>query len=96
MTTTPEPDTYGAQLYAELRKLTGYDLLVRNFSYEAIQQLKQADRQQTLKLFQGSSYPVLQQIKTEDPASVAAYLLEQARLAQSNTTTAILISLIAS
>jgi hypothetical protein len=68
-------------LYRELRKLSGYDLIAGKLNYEAIQQLKQADRETTLKLFYGSSYEVLQQLKTEEPEEVARYLVENAKAA---------------
>lgn len=59
-----------------MRKLQSIDPLTRRFNYEAIQALKQADRAATLKLFQGSSYALIQLIKTKAPADVAQALVQ--------------------
>jgi hypothetical protein len=71
-----EPQPYGGQLLAEIRKLRRLDLITSKLDYQAIQVLKQADRQATLKLFYGSSYAFLQLIKTKDPAEVAQALVQ--------------------
>ena len=92
MSSDVEP--FGAQLYGELRKLSGYDVITGLLDYKAIQQLKQADRQTTLKLFSNSSYEVLQQIKAKDPKEVGRYLVERAKRAP-NDELAILIVLLA-
>lgn len=67
---------YGSELLAELRKLQRLDLITSKLDYEAIQILKLADREATLKLFMGSSYAFLQLIKTKDAAEVAQILVQ--------------------
>jgi hypothetical protein len=71
-----ETEPYGGQLLAEMRKLQRLDLITSKLDYGAIQKLKQADRQATLKLFYGSSYAFLQLIKTKEPAEVAEALVQ--------------------
>ena len=60
-----ESEPYGGQLLTEIRKLRCLDLVTSKLDYQAIQVLKQADRQATLKLFYGSSYEFLQLIKDQ-------------------------------
>jgi hypothetical protein len=76
---TDENLPFGARLYAEMRKVSGYDILTVMLDYEAIQQLKRADREQTLKLFSRSHPRILQQIRTKPPEEIARYLLLEAR-----------------
>jgi hypothetical protein len=71
-----ESEAYGGQLLAEMRKLRRLDLVTNKLDYAAIQVLKQADREATLKLFCGSSYAFLQWVKTKDPAEVAEALVK--------------------
>ena len=71
-----ESGPFGAELLAELRRHRRLDLLTRKFSYNAIQALKQADRAETLRLFQGSSYALIQLIKTETPTKVAQAMVQ--------------------
>jgi hypothetical protein len=52
------------------------DLITDKLDYAAIQVLKHADREATLKLFSGSSYAFLQLLKTKDPAEVAEALVK--------------------
>ena len=73
--------SYGARLYAELRKLTGFEILTAKLNYEAIQRLKSADLEQTVKLFSGSSHEILQQLKTKDPEEAARFIAAEARRA---------------
>ena len=78
---TSSDESFGGRLYSELKKLSGYNLITGMLDYKAIQQLKRADRETTLKLFSGSSYEVMQQIKAKEPEEVALYLVETARAA---------------
>jgi hypothetical protein len=89
-----EPEPYGGQFLAEIRKLQRLDLITTKLDYPAIQFLKQADRETTLKLFHGSNYAFLQLIKTKEPAE-AAQALVQAQQDESGAAAAILIGLIA-
>jgi len=68
---------FGALLYAELRRLSGYDFITEIMDYNAIQALKKADRESTLKLFQGSNYEVIQVLKTAEPEEAADYLVKK-------------------
>ena len=70
--------TFGGRLYSELRQLSGYDLITGIMDYKAIQQLKVSDRDDTLKLFRGSSYEVIQMLKTGEPEDVARHLVAKA------------------
>ena len=69
--------TYGERLYAELRRLSGYDFITEIMDYNAIQALKKADRESTLKLFYGSNYEVIQILKTAEPKEAADYLVKK-------------------
>jgi hypothetical protein len=88
-----EPEPYGGQFLAEIRKLQRLDLITSKLDYSTIQLLKQADCEATLKLFNGSSYAFLQLIKTKEPAE-AAQAFVQAQQDES-AAAAILISLAA-
>jgi hypothetical protein len=88
-----ESEPYGGQLLAEIRKLRRLDLITSKLDYQAIQVLKQADRQATLKLFYGSSYAFLQLIKTKDAAEVAHALVQAQR--DDSAAAALLIAVIA-
>ena len=72
-----ENPTYGGRLYAELRRLSGYDLVTSIMDYKTIQQLKKSDRESTLKLFRGNSYELVQLLKTAEPEEVGNYLVEK-------------------
>jgi hypothetical protein len=89
-----EPEPYGGQFLAEIRKLQRLDLITSKLDYSTIQLLKQADREATLKLFNGSSYAFLQLIKTKEPAE-AAQAFVQAQQYESAVAAAILIGLVA-
>jgi hypothetical protein len=71
-------NSYGSRLYAALRQLTGYTIITSKLDYPAIQRLKSADRELTLKLFSGSSFEVLQELKTKEPEEVAQFLADEA------------------
>lgn len=77
-----ESKTYGGQLYAELRTKSGYDVITSLMDYHAIQQLKVADREQTLKLFRESSDEVIQILRTAEPTEAAGFLIEKTKQAQ--------------
>jgi hypothetical protein len=85
-----EQQPYGAQLCEKLKELKRLDLITRKLSYDAIQQLKAADRTETLKLFRGSHYDFLQLIKTSEPAEVAEQLLQKEK---ENSDAAIMIAM---
>lgn len=89
-----ETEPYGGRLLAEMRKIKRLDLIVSKLDYQAIQKLKQADREATLKMFYGSSYAFLQLIKTKDPAEIAQALVE-AQQDDSAAAAAILLAVIA-
>jgi len=89
-----ETEPYGGRLLAEIRKIKRLDLIVNKLDYQAIQKLKQADRDATLKMFYGSSYAFLQLIKTKEPAEVAQALV-QAQQDDSAAVAAIMITVMA-
>ncbi|MCA9107103.1 MAG: hypothetical protein KDA83_16915 [Planctomycetales bacterium] len=76
---------FGARLYAELRKLSGYDLITGIMDYKAIQQLKAADREGTVKLFRGSSFEVTQLLRTAEPEEAARYFVTKATEAKQDS-----------
>jgi hypothetical protein len=78
--------TFGGRLYSELRQLSGYDLITGIMDYKAIQQLKVSDRDDTLKLFRGSSYEVIQLLKTGEPEDAARYIVAKAEEAKKEDT----------
>lgn len=90
--------TFGWLLYAELQKQSGYDLITSLMDYKAIQQLKVSDRTETLKLFSGSSYEVIQLLKTCEPEDAARHLVAKANDAkqQATDTGSAMLSLISS
>ena len=81
-----EGQTFGGRLYSELRQLSGYDLITGIMDYRAIQQLKASDRDDTLKLFRGSSYELIQLLKTAEPEDAARYLVAKAKEAKNDDT----------
>ena len=74
--------TFGGRLYSELRQLSGYDLITGIMDYKAIQQLKVSDRDDVLKMFRGSSYEVIQFLKTGEPEAAARHLVAKAEEAK--------------
>jgi succinate dehydrogenase flavin-adding protein (antitoxin of CptAB toxin-antitoxin module) len=69
-----DTEPYGARLYAELKRL---DVVVSKFNYETIERLKQANRDETVRLFRASDDDVLQQIRTREPEEVVQYVVEK-------------------
>ena len=78
--------SFGGRLYSELRQISGYDLITGIMDYKAIQQLKVSDRADTLKLFRGSDYEVIQLLKTSEPEVAARYLVAKAEEAKNDGT----------
>jgi hypothetical protein len=78
-----DKSSYGARLFAEFKKLTGFDVLAAKCHYEAFRRLKVADRDQTIALFAGSDYAVLHRLKNQEPEDVAQFIAaESARAAK--------------
>ncbi|MEX1040833.1 MAG: hypothetical protein WDZ51_09400 [Pirellulaceae bacterium] len=77
--TNQEDSPFGAELYEAFRAAGRLDFVTRRFNYDAIQRLKKADREHTLKLFQGASWAILQRLKADTPQQVVEYCLEQER-----------------
>ena len=73
---TSEVQPYGGLLCEELRKLQRLDLITRKLGYADVQRLKCGNREETVKLFYGSSYAFLQLLKTSEPAEVARRLVQ--------------------
>ena len=72
----PKDDqAYGKRLYAELQKLSGYDVITSVMGYNAIQQLRWSNRQDTLHLFRDSSQEVIQLLKSCEPENVARHIV---------------------
>lgn len=71
MPATDEP--FGSQVYQELRRQSGFDVMTQVWDYAAIQKLKQADREQVLKLLANFGCPLVSDSPLD--ASVVAQLL---------------------
>lgn len=68
--------SFGGRLYMELRRLSGFDVITDKLEYGPIQQLKQADREQTVALFQASSELLRHALRTAEPEDVARMMVE--------------------
>jgi hypothetical protein len=81
---TQDDVQFGARLCEELKKFGRFDLITRRFDYGAIQRLKAADRDATVKLFQGSPYELLQMLKALAPNEAAQRLIQLHNAAATN------------
>ena len=79
MSLPDDAESYGARLYAELKRL---DIFVSKFNYNAIERLKRANRDETVRFFCASDDDVLQQIRTREPEEVVQYVIEKANRAR--------------
>lgn len=91
MSEDSSPDaTYGAELLEALKRAGHASRVTSRMDYAAIQKLKAADRQGTAKLFRGSDYVLIQEIKTKSPEEVVELIerqaAQQARAAASSVT----------
>lgn len=75
---TVEHVPFGRALFESLGRLHGGEILTRRMKYGDIQELKNAKREQTLGLFAGSSFEVLQRIKKDSPEELAEFRVNQA------------------
>ena len=71
-----DSESYGARLYAELKKC---DVVVSRWNFATIEALKRANREETVRFFRASDDDVLQQIKTREPTEVVQYVIEKAK-----------------
>ncbi len=71
-------EMFGGQVYHELRQLSGFETLTQTLSYEAIQRLKQGDRETTIRLFVAAGIPLISGSEL-DPKTVATCIVEEAR-----------------
>ena len=71
-------ETFGTQVYLELRKISGFDIMTQTLNYEAIQKLKNADRATTLRLFRGVGISILSDQELS-PTDVARSVTLEAR-----------------
>jgi len=78
MSLPDDAESYGARLYAELKRR---DIVVSKMNYEAIEKLKRANRHETIHFFRASDDDVLQQIRTREPEEVVQYVVEKANRA---------------
>lgn len=69
---------YGARLYEALKRVGQGTAVTSRMRYADVQRLKAADRAETARLFRGSSYALIQSIKRDAPAEVAALLVGEA------------------
>lgn len=76
--TVATQETFGSQVYHELQCLSAFETLTRTLNYEAIQRLKQADQETTLRLFEAAGIP-LNSDSELDPKTVATCIVEEAR-----------------
>lgn len=66
---------FGSALYRELKALGDNGSRVTSrFNYAELQKLKVANRAEVIKLFPRSTYAMLQILKNDSPAQIAAFL----------------------
>lgn len=71
-------ETFGSEVYHELRRISGLETLTKTLNYASIQRLKQADRETTIRLFEATGIPLISDSEL-DPKTVATCVLEEAR-----------------
>ena len=72
---TKEVVPFGALLYDELRRRSGFSYLAARLDYAAIQELKVADRAGTARLFHCADPDLVALIESKSPGEVAEALL---------------------
>lgn len=73
--TENEPN-FGTQLYDAFCTAGRMDLVTQAFSYDAIQRLKHADRDEVLRLYTGKmKWDFVQRLKVDSPEEVVEYLI---------------------
>jgi hypothetical protein len=73
------PNSYGGRLYAELRRLGGYEFITDALDFAAIQRLKHADRDETVALYCQGSKELLDCLRTSPPEKAARFIIAEAR-----------------
>lgn len=76
-----EEKPFGLQLYEGLKEHGRLELLTALLNYAGIQQLKQADRDEVLKMFHGHPYAFLQRLKKDTPAEIVDQIVRRAEMA---------------
>jgi hypothetical protein len=94
-------ETYGARVYDELRRLTGFNLLAQELDYAAIQELKSADRAGTARLLAAGVPELMRRIEVAEPAEFVSDLIREVErlrqdAAHAATRTALLLALLKS
>ncbi len=69
---------FGGQVFDELRRLTGDNVVGTRFDYAEIQELKAADRAGTARLLEQGGSKLTDVIETGEPAEVAQFLILEA------------------
>lgn len=62
---------FGTQLYDALKRIGRAHVITRELKYAEVQRLKAGGRAEVVELFRGSSYEIVQLIKTGSPKAVA-------------------------
>lgn len=71
-------ETFGNDVYHELRRTSGFETLTQTLDFESIQRLKQANREATIRLFADSGVHINSDSELE-PKTVAECVIEEAR-----------------
>lgn len=89
---TKDPTTFGAQLLAAIQK---EGLPLSGFDYALIQEMKGADREETIRILRDRSpllgYAAIQALKRESPTEIATRLMRMHPLAASQGATTMLM-----
>ena len=73
-----DDEPFGSQVYQELRRQSGFDVMTQVWDYAAIQKLKQANRDEVLKLLSNVGCPLVSDSPL-DAATVAEVLSNEVR-----------------
>lgn len=74
---------FGQELLHEIRERRLLHVLTNRFDYSEIQRLKRADRTETLAIFQGTEYAIIQALKSKAPKEVVD-MFQQAEETRAN------------
>ena len=72
---------FGLQIYNGLRESGHLEVLTAQLNYAGIQRLKQADREDVIKLFRGYPYAFLQRLKNDSPEELVKLIVLKAEVA---------------
>lgn len=86
-----ENRTFGQSLLDELKSRGGLSIITSRMDFAQIQDFKKMNREEAIKIFEGSDYATLQILKTESPAEISTCLIQNAEKAVNGFTTSLFI-----